>query len=59
MSEHHSTTESKKQSNPFRIWENMVKEWQEQDRNPESVAKAERNHAKRGASRICHTDLDL
>lgn len=59
MNEHRSTPNSKLQSNLFRMWEDMLKEWKKQDRNPESVARAERDDAKRAASRSCDTDLDL
>jgi hypothetical protein len=59
MSEHQSTADSKLQSKLFGTWENTLKEWKKQDRNPESVAKAVRDDAERAASRLCNTDLDL
>lgn len=52
-------TDSKPQSDPFRAWEDMAKERKDIDRNPESVAKAERDDAERAAIRLCHTDLNL
>lgn len=59
MNEHQSTPNSKLQSNLFRMWEDTLKEWKKQDRNPESVAKAEHADAERAAIRLCNTDLYL